>query len=94
MAFWFMGLDSVQRSKDYIKNGDPNNPDLANDVATYARTAFYVYQLGRFVLLICSIKRMRVTKYYIYYEVVQRIIEQFLPKESTFGDVFWALLTQ
>jgi len=89
-----MGQDSVQRSKEFIKNGDPKNPDLANDVSTFARAAFIVYQFGRVVLLLCSIKYKRVTKYYIYYEVLQRIIEQFLPKESTFGEVFWALIMQ
>ena len=48
---------------------------------------------GRLILLMISMKRIGICKYYFYYEFIIYLVEQFLPQNQTMGQAYTQLLT-
>ena len=93
VIFLILGLDGAAQAEKFVTEGEPANPELAQAVLEPATIAKYIHAAGRAILLLYSIKNLNVTKTYIYYEILQRIIEQFLVRESTLGSVMWSLIS-
>ncbi len=54
---------------------NPGITQLARQVNQYARMAFYGLSFGRMVLLLVSLKNLRVTKLYFYYDALFFVAE-------------------
>ena len=70
IVFLMVGLDSTAQSREFVTEGEPANPELAQAVSRPAIIAKYIHAAGRVVLLLCSVKNINVTKTYIYYEII------------------------
>ena len=70
-----------QESKKFVdgERGGPPNAELAKTVYPYATMAMYFFTVGRIILLFASMKWLKVTKCFFYYEQILVMIEVFLP---------------
>ena len=66
-----------------MEEGNPAEPELTELVYPYAKTAMYIYFVGRVILMLISLKRLSVCRYYLYYEFLFAIIVLFLPQDLT-----------
>ena len=70
-----------QESKKFVEGerGGPPNVELARTVFPYATIAMYIFTVGRLILLLASMKWLKITKFFFYYEQILVMIEVFLP---------------
>ena len=80
-GYAFNGQMNWQESNQFVEGerGGPPNAELARTIYPYARMAMYIFTVGRIILLLASLKWLRVTKCFFYYEQLLAIIEVFLP---------------
>ena len=88
-----MGESNFDRSEIYRQNSveNPQTPglgylDLVRDIHPYARVIMYTFTVGRFILLLISMKHLSICKLYIYYEFLLTILDQFLPQSNYYHD--------
>ena len=81
LAYMLNGQMNWQESSEFVEDegGGPPNTELARTVYPYARMAMYIFSVGRIILLFASMKWLRVTKCFFYYEQIFVVIEVFLP---------------
>ena len=71
-------------AEKFVESGESPEPDLTEAIYPYAKNAFIILSLFRIVLLLISLKRQNVCRYYIYYELVIHIVDKCLPRGLTF----------
>ena len=70
-----MGTSYQQVSASLIEEGAIPNAEFAKEVQPYARSAIIALNMGRLVLLLISLKNLKIAKTYFYYEAVYFIVE-------------------
>ena len=67
-------------TKKFVDSGKSPEPDLTEAIYPYAKNATIILSAFRVILLLISLKRQNVCRYYLYYELVLHIIDYCLPR--------------
>ena len=78
--FAFRNQESIQQSLTDREESNPQDSQLIKDVYHYMNFAIYVIELGRIILIVISIKKLHVTRFYFYYEILQVLIDSLNPR--------------
>ena len=77
-----IGNENFQTSQKFLDAGGPTqNEGIAVKLLPYLRLAMILFTVGRVILLGLSLKYKKVTKSFIYYELVLDIIQALLPQD-------------
>ena len=68
IGYAFQGNINWHETEKYIEEGGPPNVELAKRVFPYARIAMITILILRVVLILLSMKWMRITRCYFYFE--------------------------
>ena len=80
VLFTIMGSENFQQSEEIMDEWNPKKADLIEEVRPYAKTAYFLFTLGRLILMLISIKKLSITRLYFYYELLNVVIDQFFPR--------------
>ena len=61
-------------AKKFMDEGESPKQDLIEAIHPYAKNATLLHVVGRVILMLISIKRPSVCRYYLYYELLLHII--------------------
>ena len=93
LSFIAFGMANWQETQRYIdEDGGPPNLELTKTVLPYARIAMILYTIGRVILFLLSLKYPNVSKCFLYFEVLNLIIESFMPYDITFNIKMWFVI--
>ena len=79
-SFLLLGkLQSVQTEKFIESNSPDLNTTLVSDMFPYAKWALIMTIFGRVILMLISLKKLKVTKTYFYFNLMVELIKFCLP---------------
>ena len=80
------GVANWNTTEQYLEeDGGPPNLALAQEIFPYARTAMILFSCGRVILFLMSLKFPQVSKSFIYYELLNLVIDSLLPTDTKFN---------
>ena len=80
------GVANWNTTEQYLEeDGGPPNLALAQEIFPYARTAMILFSCGRVILFLMSLKYPQVSKSFIYYELLNLVIDSLLPTDTKFN---------
>ena len=80
VLFACTGGENFQAAEKIREEWNPENIELIESVHAYATVAALIHALGRLILLLISTKKLNITRYYFYYELLNVVINQFFPR--------------
>ena len=86
MSCMLLGIYAFQLSPEYMEDQDkPCNRQVVQAILPFARWILILTNIGRIPLMVVSIKKPDVCKYYLYYELIAAAVRESLPID--YGDV-------
>ena len=86
MSCMLLGVYAFQLTPEYMEDNDnPCNREVVQTILPFATWILIVMNLGRIPLMLASLKKPDVCKYYLYYELITAVVRESLPID--YGDV-------
>lgn len=88
VLYTFFKLSSWQQSQNYIDSGelDTESEAVAEKIYPFIKWAQISLEIGRVVLVLVSLKKPQVVKYYLYYQLILQCLVFTLPND--YGEDF------
>lgn len=77
-----IGDENFQTTQKFIEDGGPSkNADIAEKLQPYIRLGMILFTVGRVILFLVSLRYKRVSKTFIYYEIILDILQALSPQD-------------